>query len=166
MPYSSHITNVQGIYAGLSAAAFPGGSRPPGPFLDEAPVTGSGGAGTRTEPPYVLIFDGSAKYNWLFHPPGQNGIINGAFRLEAYALDLGHCDQIIAAILFNGQVPNNRAGLAFANLDLITPYKGMDACVIPTQVVRNYTGVQYNNERVHVTKQWFDIKFAISGDGA
>lgn len=165
MAATSYITAVQGIYAGLSAANFPGGVRTPGPFLDEAPLTGTGGAGTFIAPPYVLIFDGGGENRWTFNPPGQNAIVTGSFRLEAYALDLGDCDRIIAAILWNGQNPNNRAGLAFASLVLTAPEKGIAGSVIPTRNQRNYAGIQYQNQRVHVAKQWFNLQTAISGDG-
>jgi hypothetical protein len=166
--YSSYITAVQGVYAGLTASFFPNSTRTPGPFLDEAPVTGA--TAERLSPPYVLIFDMGSDAQWTFTSatsgaPGQNGIVIGSFRLEAYDYSLGDCDTIIRTILWNGQRPNFRAGLAFATLNLTSPEKGIAGCVIPTRNQRNYAGFQLNNQRVHCTKQWFTIKTAVSGDG-
>lgn len=171
-PYSSYITAVQGIYAGLNPVIFPGGVLPY-IALDEIETTGADAG--RQSPPYVLMFDDGSTYRWTLSSrptaptppdtPGNNATIKGGFRLEAYAFDLGDADTIIAAILWNGQAPNKRAGVGFATLSLILPQKGVAACVVPTRTHRGYEGLQYNNQRVHVSKQWFDITTAISGDG-
>jgi len=167
-PYSSWLTAVQAKYASLTAANFPGGAVPPGPFLDKAPTMKN--ATTRISPPYVLIFDLGGDQKWTFtsdqaNVPGQNGIENGGFRIECYAFGQGDADRILAAILWNGQIPDRRAGIGFMNLDLVSPQKGIDACVIPTKNQRGDAGFQYNNELVYVARQWFTTKIAISGAG-
>lgn len=169
-PYSSYITAVQGTYAGLSAANFPGGELPPGPYLDEAPTMGGPNARDRISPPYVLLIDGGGDPKWTFgtangQSPGQNAITHGSFTLEAYAFELGDADQIMAAILWNGQVPNNRAGLAFTTFQLISPEKGIAGYPIPERAIRKQAGFQYNNQLVHLVRQNFILKTAISGDG-
>lgn len=165
--YGSYIRAAQAVYDGLTAANFPGGSLPPGPYLDEAPVTGSGG--DRLPPPYVVIRDLGSEAQWTFTSrspagPGQNALVVGGFVLEAYALTLGDCDSIMAAVLWNGQAPNSRAGLAFAALSLTAPLRGLS--VVPTKDQRAYAGYDRAGARVHVAKQWFKVTTSISGDGA
>lgn len=167
-PYSSYITAIQAIYDGLTAANFPGGVLTPGPFLDEAPQTSSSGG--RQSPPYVVMEDTGSTEEWTFGKGdtpdvGQNAIVKSSFSFEAFAFSLGDCDNIIKAILWNGSNPNARAGVAFATLSLVSPQKGVAAAVWPKRVKRGYAGFQYNNQRVHSTKQWFDVLTAISGDG-
>jgi hypothetical protein len=167
--YSSHITAVQGVYAGLTAAAFPGAARPAGPFLDEAPTTD--GSGVRLPPPYVVLRDEGATPAWTFTGnagvavPGQNALVTGTFCLEAYALSLGDCDAIVKVVLWNGSAPNLRAGLAFASFTLDTPLRGLAGAVVPTKTQRGYAGYSHTGLRVHVTKQWFKVQYAIAGDG-
>lgn len=167
--YSSHITAVQGVYDGLTGSNFPGGARWKGPFLDEAPATA---ADQQLRPPYVVMRDLGADANWTFTgdagkgTPGQNALVVGEFVIETYALSLGDCDAAMAAILWNGQVPNNRAGLAMASFTLAAPLKGIAGAVVPTKCQRSYAGKPgQTGARVHVTKQWFKVKTAISGDG-
>jgi hypothetical protein len=167
--YSSYITAVQGVYDGLTGSNFPGGSRWSGPYLDEAPATASA---AQLRPPYVVLRDLGADAKWTFTgdagkaTPGQNALVIGQFVVEAYALSLGDCDTAMAAILWNGQVPNNRAGLAFASFTLATPLKGIAGAVVPTKAQRSYAGqADRTGVRVHITKQWFTVKTAISGDG-
>jgi hypothetical protein len=167
--YSSYITAAQAVYDGLTAANFPGATRPPGPYMDAAPVTD--GTGLQVRPPYVVMRDLGSAAKWTFSgnagkaTPGQNAIVDGEFVVEAYAVSLGDCDRIIAAILWNGAVPNNRAGLAFATFTLDTPLKGIAGYPVPTRNQRGFAGVDKTGAWVHVTKQWFAVKTAISGDG-
>jgi hypothetical protein len=167
--YSSYITAAQAKYAGLTPASFPGGAIPPGLFLDEAPVMAN--STDRIDPPYVLIFDEGDDPQWTFTgdagkgTPGQNALVVGSFRIEAYSVDLGVADGIIDAVLWNGQVPNNRAGLAFTTFSLVSPQKGMAGSPMPKKSQRNYAGFMRNNKRVYVSKQWFKLMSQISGDG-
>jgi hypothetical protein len=167
--YSSYITAVQGVYDGLTAALFPGAARPAGPFLGEAPQTTA--AGARQGLPYVVLVDEGSAPKWTFTgnaglaTPGQNAVVVGTFRIEAYALSLGDCDSIVKVVLWNGSVPNSRAGLAFASFTLDTPQKGVAGAVVPTRTQRDYAGRDLNGAPVHVTKQWFTVTTAISGDG-
>lgn len=173
-PYSSYITAVQGVYNGLSQLAFPSGftlSQQP-LWLDEPPTVGPTGGTQRLPPPYVVIRDLSSTARWTFVGPatpaaatGQNAIETGEFVLEAYDTNLGVADAIMWAIMWNGQVPNARAGLAFATLSILPPQGGIEGYPMPTRDQRNYSGFQYNNARVHVSKQWFKVMTKISGDG-
>lgn len=169
-PYTSYITAIQGIYNEvLTPALFPGGTRPT-LALDEASIVGPDGA--RQSPPYVIMVDEGSTPRWTFKahpqgadPRGHNATAQAVVRLEAYAYDLGDCDRIIDVILWNGQAPKARAGLAFASLSLIAPQKGVAEFVIPGRSQSQYSGLQQNNQRVHVRRQWFQISTAISGDG-
>lgn len=175
MPYSSYITAVQAVYNALTPASFPSGftlSQQP-LWLDEPPTVGPTGGTERLPPPYVVIRDLSSTAEWTFGGrgspgkfAGQNAIERGEFVLEAYATDLGVADAIIWAILWNGQIPDARAGLAFATLSLTAPQGGMAGFPMPTRDQRSYSGFKYNNDRVHVSKQWFKVMTRISGDGA
>lgn len=166
--YSSHITATDALFVGLAAGLFPGGVKPQGLFFDEAPTMA--GSATRISPPYVLLFDDGVEPRWTFkgedaESKGQNALVEGSFRLEAYDYKLGDTDRVIAAILWGGEVPNKRAGLAFASFSLLAPQKGMAGSVIPGRARRRYAGFQYNNKRVHCTDQSFRVKYTISGDG-
>ena len=169
MPSTGYITAVQAAYDALTGSNFPGGSRWPGPYLDEAPTTD--GAGSQVRPPYVVLRDLGATPEWTFTAnagsgtPGQHALVVAEFVIEAHALTLGDCDTAMAAILWNGAVPNNRAGVAFATFTLTTPLKGVSGPV-PGKSQRGYAGkTDRTGARVHYAKQWFKVKTAISGDG-
>lgn len=168
MAYKSYITAVQAVYASLADSSFPGNTKPP-LFFDEAPTTSA--TGQRQSPPYVILSDEGGTNKWTFSSSGdtpaqgQNAIEIGAFRLEVYAFTLGEADGILDAILWNNQIPNKRAGIAFCTLSLVLPQVGMAGAVIPTRDQRSYSGLQYNNQRVHCATQWFKTQIEIRGTG-
>jgi len=167
MPYGSAIAACMAKYDTLSAANFPGASRPP-IFLDEAPQEGSTGQQQRTA--YVILEDISGDPEWTFvqgpATTGQDGIIDESFTLQVFYAGtnaLANCDTAMNAILWNGSVPNTRAGLAFCQLDLASPLRSM--MVIPKKSLSKYEGLDYLDRPVYSVRQWFKVMTQLVGAG-
>ena len=94
----------------------------------------------------------------------SKAIFDGGFLFESYALELGDCDAINFAILFNGQEPSFKAGLALAQLLLDSPYYAVPTDLVPTRCIRNYAGFSYDNNRCHVVRQWFTRRVYLDED--
>ena len=158
------IAAVIAKYGTLSAANFPDASRP-SIWLDEAPQ--QDGAGAQLKTPYTIIRDESNDPEWTFGTngtPGQNALLDEGFRLEVYYTSLANCNAAMAAILWNGAIPNARAGLAFATLTLDSPLKGLS--VVPTKSRSEYAGfLDYQGKRVYKVWQQFKAPTALAGEG-
>lgn len=124
MPTTSVIKAVMTKYAALTAANFPGASRPP-MYLDEAPRTDSGGS--QEYPPYVVLRDGGLEPTYAGferHTLEVNG-----FTLEIYYPDdgttsggLAAIDIAAAAIKLNGGTRDQANGFDLGTLsDLTSP---------------------------------------------
>lgn len=160
MPADSAIKAIQNKYLTLDPAAFPGGVRPPGPFLDEAPQSFQT-PGVTSEPPYVILVDGGESPTTDgSSEPWATGLVKtaleGTFTLKVYYKDLGQADACMKAILFNGQAPELKQGLAFCTLDVNPPLVSMPYNCIPGRSFRKYAGFAINNERVHMVVQEFE----------
>lgn len=165
MAANSTIKAIIDLYNTLDPSSFPNGVRPP-LFFDEVPSAADGA--TPVQLPYIVFHDNGQMPSWTFKSrpsptSGQNGILNGDVTLEIYALDLGDCDDILTGLLWNGQVPNNRAGLGFGTLVLNSPQKSMS--VVPGRVSREFAGFYVENSRAHKITQTLKTQVAISGDG-
>lgn len=165
MAAGSIIAGCIDVYNNLTAANFPGATRPP-IWLDEAPQETSAGAQQRL--PYVIIEDRGGVPKWTFTSSvattyGQNAIVTDDFTITAYATSLADCNTIMDAILWNGSLPNSRAGLAFAVLSLNSPLKGLT--VIPEQQQANYAGFNYQGQRAYKLRQDFRAEASLSGTG-
>lgn len=161
-PVLSAILAIENLYNTLNPAAFPAicnGVLPP-IYLDEAPVTGQGAAQQRV--PYVILRDqgeeavpGSYGGQLAWDKVNSKAVFDGSFVIECYAQNLGDADAINFAIMWNGQEPSLQAGLALAQLILDSPYYAVPTDVTPTRCVRSYSGFNYNNQRCHVTRQFY-----------
>jgi len=168
VPYGSVIAAVMAKYAGLNASLFADGVIPP-IYLDEAPQ--EGGAAAQLRPPYTILVDESGDPEWTFvngpQTTGQDGILDEGFSIEVYysgaSNALANCDAAIAAILWNGSVPNSRAGLAFCTLDLSSPLRSMS--VIPKKSRSKWQGLDYRELPTYSVKQWFKAPTQLVGAG-
>lgn len=167
MPYGSVIAAAMAKYEGLNAALFAGSVLPP-IYLDEAPPENSVAGQLRT--PYVIIVDESGVPEWSFNAGpqsvGQDGILDEGFSLEVFYAGtnpLANCDAAMAAILWNGSVPNVRAGMGFCTLDLASPLRSM--CVIPKQSKSRWQGLDYQERPTYSVKQWFKAPVQLVGGG-
>jgi hypothetical protein len=88
-------------------------------FFDEAPLkSGPTGSAVAVVPPYVVLQDdGTDVTEHLDGAPGRPWEVT-AFRLEVYATSLAQADQIAAAVRYNGQPIDARAGLDGGTLTL------------------------------------------------
>jgi len=164
-PVLSAIKAVENLYATLNPTAFPavcGGVLPP-IYLDEAPVTTQGSlTSVQQRVPYVILKDmgeepvpGSYGGMLAWDRVNAKYAADGGFLIECYAQLLGDADAINFAILFNGQDPSMKAGLALAKLLLDSPYYAVPDDLVPMRCVRSYAGFNYNNQRCHVTRQFY-----------
>lgn len=151
----------------LGAAAFPGGVKPPGLFLDEAPKT-KDTPPVLMRPPYVIIIDGGeapiaddTREPWAIG--GSSTAWEGPFILRAYYISLGDAAHCMNAILWNGQAPANKAGLAFCTLDMESPLQSFPFNCIPGRRHSKYAGFDINNERVHMVQQEFTRRIYQNG---
>lgn len=171
MSYPSITAAVIAKYGTLTAANFPDASRP-AIWLDEAPQQ-AGGANTQQRVPYVIIEDLGDTAQWTFSDslsiPGQNAVVKGAFALTVYyqsddsVSGLTKCGTAMNAILWNGAVPDSRAGVAFMVPDLTSPLKGIS--VIPTKSQQHYVGASFQNKPVYSLRQEFKTMSAVGGQG-
>lgn len=160
MAADSAIKAIINKYLTLDATAFPGGVRPPGLYLDEAPQSFQT-PGVSSTPPYVIIVDGGEEpFTDGSNEPWAIGTVKtalqGSFTLRIYYKDLGQADACLKAILFNGQDPELKAGLAFCTLDVNLPLVSMPYNCIPRRSFRKYAGFAIDNERVHMVVQEFE----------
>lgn len=103
---------VKDLYATLTAANFPGASRPPLYFGHAALRTAAGGF---VNVPYVVLEDQGADTELDFESNPQS---SGRFTLSVYYEKLEDVDAAGAAIRFNGAAPSARAG--FDNAPALT----------------------------------------------
>lgn len=159
MPADSAIAAIMAFYDTLLASSFPNNSRP-NIWLDEAPQ--ALGSTSISEPPYVIIEDGGeqpytdsivsepwaigqAKTTWL-----------GSFTLRAYYTNLGLADAAMKAILWNGEDPQNKAGLAFCTLSLNLPLESYPYTCVPGRNFRRSAGFMPDNQQVFLVQQEFE----------
>lgn len=168
MSYGSVIAAVMAKYDTLTPTLFPDHVLPP-IYLDEAPQEGT--TAQQLRPPYVILVDESGKPEWTFKQGaasvGQDGILDESFSLEVFYSGqtnaLANCDAAVNAILWNGAVPNSRAGLAFCQLDLASPLRSM--MVIPGKSLSKYQGLDYRGAPAYSVKQWFKAPTQLVGAG-
>lgn len=160
MAADSVLKAVENLIAGLTAASFPSSTIPP-VWFDEAPQQGT--TGTQQHPPYIILEDGGGEPGWDYE---TNAVSRGKFTLTVYDRSLGTCDSIMKAVLWNGQNPNLRQGLAFATLDVNPPLYAMAGAVTPTRDQHSYAGyLDYEGKRVHRYSQDFEYEVMIRGTG-
>lgn len=157
MAADSYIKAVEDLIAGLTPTLFPGNVVPP-IWFDEAPQ--QTGAGAQQHTPYIILRDGGGTAQW---DEAVNAYTPSTFTLEVYDRSLGVCDSIMKAILWNGQNPNLKLGLAFATLSLNAPLYSI--VVMPTTDQHSYAGVDYQGQRVHKYAQSFDVTVGLRGTG-
>lgn len=167
MPYGSVLAAIMAKYESLNAANFAGGVIPP-IYLDEVPQ--ENGAASQLRTPYVILVDESGDPEWTFvngpQTTGQDAILDEGFSLEVFYAGtnpLANCDAAINAILWNGAVPNTRAGLAFCTLDLASPLRSMS--VIPKKSLSRWQGLDYQERPTYSVKQWFKAPTQLVGAG-
>lgn len=158
MPADSYIKAVENLIAGLTAGNFPG-SAVPAVYFDEAPQANPAGT-AQQRAPYIVLEDDGSTYRWDFE---DNAIAEGGFTLKCYARTLADADAMLKAVMFNGQNPNQRAGLAMATLSFNAPLYPM--AVRPTKGRRGYAGPDYQGHRVHVAEQAFECVVELRGTG-
>lgn len=149
MPKRSAIAAAMELYESLTAANFPGATRPP-IFLDEAPVVDS----NRVRPPYVVIRDGGATDEPLFDGADLE---NGSFTLDIYAHSLDDADTIRDAVKWNGLAPSARAGFDRGTLPLTSPRGHVK--LVPGSHSRRLAGLDYESRRVHLVSA--EYRYAI-----
>lgn len=156
MASGSVIAAVVAKYETLTAANFPGASRP-SIWLDEAPQ--EDGSGGQLRPPWVIVRDGGGVPRW---DTGQNARVVSKFTLEVYANTLADADTIMAAILWNGSAPSVKAGLAFATLILAAPSYAEASAVYPRGDRRSLAGLDFQAARMHKVAQDFEAITGVS----
>lgn len=157
-------------YLTLTATNFPDDVRPP-IWLDDAPQQTNPANQQRL--PYTIIEDGGDKPEWTFvngaAVTGQDGILTGDITITVYYASsatrsgISYGDEAMAAILWNGGVPNSRLGIAFMTMDLATPLRSM--AVIPGSGQRKYAGFSYEGKPVYTVSQKFKTKIELVGAG-
>lgn len=153
----SAIHAIRLFYLTLDPAAFPTGTIPPH-HLDEVPK--SKGSGQPSAPPYVVIKDGGETPMADNHREGwaiatAKTAWEGPFSMFAYATDLGVADQMMKAILWNGQSPELKQGLAFCTLNMNPPLVSFPFNCIPGRNRRGNAGFAIEGQIVYVVQQDF-----------
>ena len=113
---SSWVAAAIDLYESLSAANFPGGTRPP-VYFDQAPEATA--AGAQLYPPYVVVRDASG-----LAPEYQSdlgGIEVGTLELEVYAGTLADADAAAKAVKWNGGDPVDHLGFDWGTLAIDAP---------------------------------------------
>ena len=166
MPYTTDVAAIIAKYDTLTAANFPNATRPP-LWLDEAPAEGTTGATQRI--PYAIIDDDGTEYEWTFGTtgmpasPGENAILRGRVTITVYYDSLANASQAMDAILWNGSLPNARAGIAFMTMDLSSPYRSMT--VKPEKSENKYAGFSYQAKPVYRVSTTFRTLIGLYGAG-
>ncbi len=148
---ASPIAAIKALYSGLTAANFPGASRPP-VYFGESPLYD----GQQVRPPYVVVRDDGLTAEHEFE---ANVIEDGGLTVEVYADTLEDVDMIVKAIRWNGQSPGQRAGFDFAAPSLDSPYTGM-ALVFRT-AVRKVAGVGLAGQRTHMATMTYTLRATV-----
>lgn len=148
MAAKSAIVAVENFYATLDPANFPDGILPP-IFLDDVPEETSPGTGESGEirPPYVVLKDGGEDPTWFSGT--AKGVFHSTMTMEVWYQKLSDADDAWYAILWNGQTPVSKLGLAFAELDWSPPYTSGPVAIFPDTVFRRYGGIDKDNQRTH-----------------
>lgn len=145
---ASVVSAVIDKFNALTAANFPGASRPP-IYLDDAPPTD--GSGDQKRVPYAVLTDGGVTPGLVF----DSGPIteSGSFTLTLYyggATPLAHADAAAEAVKYNGGTLQARAGFDLGSLTLPAGYTKL--ALIRTGERRFYAGVGRAGERVHAVE--------------
>ncbi len=143
MATTSIIAAVISKYESLTAANFPGSSRPP-IYLDQAPLTDSSGAQER--PPYVILRDNGQVPSYEFE---RTTIEVCEFVLEVYYASLADVDTAVTAIKRNGGAVGAGSGFDYGTLsDLTSPRSTHE--VRRVKETRRLSSLDYSGNRVHV----------------
>lgn len=149
----SYVAAAEALYGTLTAALFPGGTRPPFDF-GEASATTSTGAQKRV--PYVVLTDLGSDPEYQSDYGGQE---RGGFELTVYAKTVTDLDTIVTAIRFNGDTPAAKAGFDFGTLTLDAPYYAL--ALTRTREVREYVAPDRDGLRVHRCRITYRVDHAV-----
>lgn len=150
MASNSPIAAVRALYGTLTAANFPGASRPP-LYFGEVPLYD----GQQVRPPYCVLID-----NGLTPAADDfegNVIEDGRLILEVYADTLEDVDAILKAVKYNGQAPGSKAGFDYARPALNSPYAGM-VLERTGPEVRRVAGIGLGGQRTHMARVGYTFR--------
>lgn len=153
MASNSLIAGVQELYDTLTAANFPGSTRP-SIYFDQGPQYD----GQQVRPPYVIIRDGGISSNHTFE---SDPIEGGDITLYVYADTLAHVDQIVKAIRWNGQTPRTRAGFDFGTVSLNSPLSFFH--LVHKNEQRSIAGIGVNGQRTHMATVVYEAAQTVLG---
>lgn len=148
MGAKSAIVAVENFYNTLDPTNFPNGTLPP-IFLDDAPeeTTPSTTEAGEVRTPYVILKDGGEDPEWFSGT--AKGVFHSTMTMEIWYDRLSDADDAWYAILWNGQPPISKLGLAFAELVWDSPYVSGPVAIFPDMVFRRYGGMNKDNQRTH-----------------
>ena len=155
MAANSPIAAAQELYGTLTAANFPGATRP-GIYFDQAPQYD----GQQVQPGtgYVVMKDGGFNSELTFEDDTQEA---GSITLEVYADTLANVDAVVKAIRWNGQTPRTRSGFDNGTLSYNSPLFHHE--LVHVSEVRRVAGVGKSGQRVHMAEVVYKIVSRVGG---
>ncbi len=154
MAADSPIKAAIDLYNGLSAANFPGSTRP-AIYFDEGPQYDGG----QVRPPYVILKDSGV--NTEMQAAFEASVVdNGEIVLEIYADTLTSADLIAKCIRWNGNPPGSKLGFDFGTLALASPFYHMSLHRKSEQ--RSVAGIGASGQRTHLVTMRYSVMSGVS----
>lgn len=145
MATGSVIAAVMSKFDALTAANFPGASRP-SIYLDEAPQVD----GTQVRPPYVVLRDrGTTPAEADFE---RHTLEVTEFTLEIYYAALADCDTAAQAVKLNGGTRAQAQGFDYGTLSDLSLLSRSTHSVVRTAERRRFAGVSLSGARTHAVE--------------